>query len=257
MLLLKLLLVPSLVALVTLIGRRWGPSVAGWFAGFPVVAGPILFLVASEQGAGFAAVAAGGALAATGANVAFCLAYAWTGLTRPWWVSLAAGFAAFLVVACLAHAARLPDTAMLAVVVSMIAIGGHLFPRGPAPLPAARPPRSELAVRMLAAGVLVVVVTFFADALGPFFSGILSAPPLIASVLAAFSHAVSGTGFMVRLLQSMVSGFYALATFCWCLTLWLPHRGIGLAFASALACATLVTTGITAFTRRRAAGRRS
>ena len=63
-LLLKLFLVPLLIALVTLAGRRWGPGVAGWLSAFPVVAGPILFFIAVEQGADFAANAAVGTLSA-------------------------------------------------------------------------------------------------------------------------------------------------------------------------------------------------
>ena len=44
MILLKLLLVPLLLAAVTLAGRRWGQSVAGWLGSFPIVAGPILLI---------------------------------------------------------------------------------------------------------------------------------------------------------------------------------------------------------------------
>jgi hypothetical protein len=51
---LKLLLIPSFIGLVSLAGRLWGPTVAGWLAGLPVVAGPILFLLWLEQGAEFA-----------------------------------------------------------------------------------------------------------------------------------------------------------------------------------------------------------
>ncbi|HBF50271.1 MAG TPA: hypothetical protein DDX04_07705, partial [Massilia sp.] len=54
---LKLVLVPLLIYLVTLAGRRWGPSVAGWLSAFPIVAGPILLTLALEQGAPFAASA--------------------------------------------------------------------------------------------------------------------------------------------------------------------------------------------------------
>ena len=43
---LKLILVPALIAGVTLAGRRWGPAVAGWLSAFPVVAGPILLVMA-------------------------------------------------------------------------------------------------------------------------------------------------------------------------------------------------------------------
>lgn len=50
---LKLTLVPLLIYLVTLAGRRWGPAVAGWLA-FPIVAGPTLLTLALEQGLPFA-----------------------------------------------------------------------------------------------------------------------------------------------------------------------------------------------------------
>ena len=74
---LKLALVPLLIWLVTLAGRRWGPAVAGWLSAFPIVAAPILLTLALEQGAPFAAGAAEGTLAAVIATLAFCLAYAW------------------------------------------------------------------------------------------------------------------------------------------------------------------------------------
>jgi hypothetical protein len=38
---LKLLLVPSLIGLVTLAGRRWGPTIAGRLTALPVVSVPI------------------------------------------------------------------------------------------------------------------------------------------------------------------------------------------------------------------------
>ena len=84
MLLLKLLLVPALVLLLTLAGRRWGPSLAGWLAGLPLVAGPTLLFVAVDQGAGFAASAALAALIAVPANLVFMLSFAWAGLRLPW-----------------------------------------------------------------------------------------------------------------------------------------------------------------------------
>ena len=61
-LLLKVLLVPSLIALVTLAGRRWGQRLAGWLGGFPIVAGPVLLVLAIENGNAFAAEAAFAAL---------------------------------------------------------------------------------------------------------------------------------------------------------------------------------------------------
>lgn len=50
MLALKLALVPAFLAALTMAGRMWGPSVAGWLAGLPVVAGPIVLLLALARG---------------------------------------------------------------------------------------------------------------------------------------------------------------------------------------------------------------
>jgi hypothetical protein len=49
LLVLKLVLVPGLVAGVTLGARRWGPAIGGWLTALPLVAGPTLFFLAIEQ----------------------------------------------------------------------------------------------------------------------------------------------------------------------------------------------------------------
>ncbi len=94
MLALKLLLVPLFLLAITLAGKRWGASVAGWLAGFPVVAGPILFFLALERGAHFAEQAAINALAAVVASIAFSVSYAWCSQRRGWLASLVAALSA-------------------------------------------------------------------------------------------------------------------------------------------------------------------
>ncbi len=56
---------------------------AGWLSAFPIVAGPILFALNLEQGAGFAARAAEGTLLAVVAILVFCLVYAWASRAGP------------------------------------------------------------------------------------------------------------------------------------------------------------------------------
>lgn len=236
MLALKILLVPSLIGAVTLVGRRWGPAIAGWVAGFPIVAGPILWLVAIEQGPAFAAITATGALSATIANVFFCLGYAWLAMRFSWWACLLGAYAAFALAAVLLNMFTPSVHVLLVLAFISIPLVGRMFPRNINPLPKAPPPAIELPARMVAAALLVLAVTFFAAQLGPRVSGIFAAPPLLASVLAGFSHPVSGAGFAIRLLQGMVSGFYALATFCFLLALLLPAWGIGASFLASLAC---------------------
>ena len=85
---LKLLVIPGFLLLISLAGKRWGPSVAGWLSGLPVVVGPILFFLAIEQGEAFAAQSAMAALSAMFAMIAFCVTYAQVAQRTGWPLAL-------------------------------------------------------------------------------------------------------------------------------------------------------------------------
>src|SRR5690606_2666494 len=229
-LVLKIFLVPLIIGFITLLGRRFGPTVAGVVAGFPVVAGPLLLFIALEQGVSFAADSAMGVLGVTMGNVAFCLSYAWLATRFPWWLCLAGGYVVFCLVAWGVAHMTLGPAPLFALVIGTIIAGSQLFPRNIDPRPLAPPPKMELPVRMISSAILILLVTYFASQLGPRLSGIVATPPLLASVLAGFSHPVSGAGFAIKLVQGMVSGFYALASFCFALVLLLPALPLALAF---------------------------
>ena len=76
LLVLRLVLVPLLIAAVTLASRRWGYRVGAFVTALPAVAGPTLLFYAIQQGALFAADAARGSLLGLVGVAAFCLAYA-------------------------------------------------------------------------------------------------------------------------------------------------------------------------------------
>ena len=59
---LKITLAPLLITSATLIARRWGPAIGGWFVGLPLTSGPVSLFLALEQGAEFAAASAVNAL---------------------------------------------------------------------------------------------------------------------------------------------------------------------------------------------------
>src|SRR3954468_6730773 len=75
LLLLKLTLAPGLVTATTLAGRRWGPRMAGWLGGLPVVIAPILLAITLEHGREFGSRAAGGALLGLLSLTGFVLTY--------------------------------------------------------------------------------------------------------------------------------------------------------------------------------------
>jgi len=239
LLLLKLALVPSLIALVTLAGRRWGASLAGWLSAFPVVSAPILFFVAVEQGPQFAAQAATATVSAVLCILAFGLPYAWAATRHAWPLAALAGFACyFAAVALLAlWSPGLPLAAAAAALALLSA--PRLYPQAP-PLTAAavRPAsRTDIPLRMIASALLVLLVTHFSARMGPQLSGLFAMFPVMASVLAMFSHHYQGAGFAVLMLRGMVLGYWSFAAFCGVLAMALPRAGIPLAFAAALATA--------------------
>lgn len=243
LLLLKLLLVPALIGAITLAGQRWGPGIAGWLSGFPVVSAPVLLFLALEHGADFTAQAATGTLSAVAVILVFGLSYAWTALRLSWLPALITALLCYGLTVLLID--RLAPSLIAAAVLSGLALlaAPPLFPRPPA-LPASAAPRgTQLWLRMAAGALLVLLVTGFAARLGPRLSGMLAMFPVMASVLAAFSHRQSGAGFAILLLRGTVYGYYAFAVFCLVLALTLPRLGVAGGFGLALGCAGLIQGG--------------
>jgi len=246
----KLILVPALIGAITLAGRRWGPAVAGWLSGFPVVTGPILFFVALEQGPQFASVTAAGALAGGVAWLSFALGYAWAATRVNWLVSLLTGLIAYLVVGLAMILSAPPFVAVAVMVAAAILLAPLLFPRLTQPIGPATSSGAELVARMVAGCLMTVAVTHLSPQLGPKFSGLFAVFPVMGIVLAAFSHRSSGNVFTIRLLRSMVYGFYAFTAFCLTVTLALNTLGTAAGFALALGISLTVHFCMLWFMRR-------
>jgi hypothetical protein len=243
-LLLKLCLIPSLIYLVTLIGRRWGPNAAGWVSALPVVAGPILLTMALEQGSGFVATAAANTLLAVIAVVVFCLAYAWASTRLGIAGSMCAALAAYAAAVAGLQLLELPLLQGFALVLGLLVLAPRLFPRANADgARSARPLSdlpSDLPLRMLAGALLCLTVTYAAAGLGPRLSGFFAMFPVMGTILVGFSHYASGRDYAVNILRGMVKGYYAFATFCIVLSLALREQPVALAFGLAAGAALVV-----------------
>ncbi len=241
MLVLKLTLVPLLIACVTMIGRRWGARIAGMFAAMPVVAGPIAMFLTLEQGLEFGAHAAVGAVAAVAALQVFFLAYAWASRRFAWTGALGCSLIAWGVVAT--AIASLPSRIELAasMAIASLLAAPALMPRpdGRARVPAA-PPRFDLPVRMLAGALLTLLVTAVATRVGEAWSGLLTAFPVITLVLGVFTHQQGGANQVAQLFRGMVFGLYAFCGFFVTLALLLPRGGLAVAFLAAIGVAVMV-----------------
>lgn len=239
-LLLKLTLVPALIAAITLAGRRWGPTVAGWLSAFPVVSGPILLFIAIEQGASFAATSAVGTLSAVLAILAFGICYAWAATRFTWPVSLVAGFAGyFIAVAALNHWTPSVSFSLPAVLIALL-LAPRLYPSQSFSDHKTSAPANDILLRMIAGALLVLSVTHFASRMGPNLSGVFAMFPVMGSVLVVFSHRHSGSTFAIHLLRGMVLGYYAFGAFCAILALTLRSMDVVPAFLVSVGTAVLV-----------------
>lgn len=215
LILLKLLLSPILIAFVTLVGRRWGPGIGGWLMGFPLTSGPVSILLLLEYGRAFAAHAAASTLGGQASVCIFCLTYAvlstWTG----WPLSAAGSVAAFLLSVFLWNAASLSLIPAVAafLVISILVL--RMMPRRDGVHSTAQPPRWDLPARMTAAAVFVLLLTTFADLLGPQVSGLLSPFPLFGVIITSFTHHQQGVAAASQVVRGVAWGSFAFNAFSW------------------------------------------
>jgi multidrug transporter EmrE-like cation transporter len=236
----KVVLAPSFVVGASLVARRFGLRVGGLVGGLPVVAGPILLAYAIAHGRAFAATAAAGTLLGLVSLIAFVVVYARLAGRTSWWLSMLAGWVAFAAVTAVFTAATPPAGVALALAGVAIAAGLTALPRaGNDPQLQARPPSWDLPMRAACALALVLTLTAIAGWLGPQLSGLLAPFPIIATVLATFTHAQRGTDDLLRMQRGMLGGFGAFALFCFTLALALRSVDTGAAFALATALALL------------------
>ncbi len=233
---LKLLLVPASIGLVSLAERRWGPTIAGWLAGLPAVAGPILFLLWLERGAEFARSAAVYSLAAVVPVTAFAVAYAWSSRRWPWPVTAALAYSVWLLFAVTILELHIGFVSATALAAATLVVAPRMFPRQMSIAVMAQPPKFDITVRMLAGVALTLFVTSIASVHGTRSSGIFSMFPVISGILAVSLHQNGGSAAAVAVLRGMATGLGSLAAFCATLVI-IPAVGIGYVFGVATAVA--------------------
>ena len=253
-LLVKLLLAPSFVVGASLTARRFGARIGGLVAGLPVVAGPILLAYALAHGSRFAASSAGGTLLGLVSLIAFVVIYGRLAGHLSWAASMIAGWCAFALATAIFSALTIPPGGGLALALLALVCGLAALPR-PRPRPAApasaSAPGWDLPLRAGCAMALVLTLTAIAGWLGPQLSGLLAPFPIIATVLAIFTHAQRGVDETLGLLRGMVSGFGAFALFCFTLAVSLRTLGTAAGFLLATAVALLTQALVFAATHRR------
>jgi hypothetical protein len=240
-LVLELVVAPALVGAATLAARRFGQRIGGLVSAFPAIVGPVLLVAALDHGAAFTTRAANGTLLGLVALAGFALVYGRAAPRAGWPASLAAAWsvagALGLVVGTFAAG---PPAGLLAAAVSLVA-AARLLPRAPEALPEAPAvPRWDLPLRMGLTALLAVSLTAAANRAGPVAGGMLAALPVLASILAVFTHARYGAAAVGELLRGMLGGMAGFVGFCALVAALAEPAGIAPAFIVATAAALAV-----------------
>jgi hypothetical protein len=246
---LELMLAPALVAAATIVCRWWGPRAGGVVSAFPAVVGPMLLITAQERGAAFAGRAAEGTLVGLVALAGFILCYGRTARRAAWPLSLAAGWAAAAVLGAVVavSARRLPLAGSLAASSGSLLLAYHALPATDGLLAAGLQPRlpgPDLAIRMALTALLIVLLTVAAELRGPLIGGVLAALPVLASVLAVFTHRGHGADEAIVLLRGMAAGMAGFIGFCAAIALLIVPAGTATAFAAASLTAAAAQVGL-------------
>lgn len=213
LLLFKLTVTPVLVGLASLAVRRWGNTIAGIIAGFPLMTAPIAVFLTIEQGSEFAANASVGIIIALIGVSAYAVAFATAAQFTPWPVALMASYLAFFAASWLA---QMVITTLLQAALGAFAaifLTTACLPRNRHALGPSRIPSWEIWMRMFATAAMILLVTTVAAAMGPIWTGIISTVPVIATVMATFTLARWGKDLTFLFLRSMMLSMFSFATF--------------------------------------------
>lgn len=239
---LKLVLAPFLIGGASLAARRWGPAVGGWLVGLPLTSGPVALFVAIEQGIPFAIDVGLAVLAGGFALCAFSIIYAraaTAGLEPLAAVAIAS--LAYVLAAALLGVLELPGLSILAAAVGLTLVATlRLLPAPPGAHPGARPPRWDLAARILVGTTLIVALTTVAPILGPRASGLISTYPVYVTTLTFFAHRQAGPAAVAAMLRGLTFGLFGWLAFWIALLAILPIGRLAAGFGGAIVAALVV-----------------
>jgi len=233
LLLLKIVMPPLLVAAISLVARRWGPTIGGLLMGLPWTSGPVLFFLALDKGTVFAVDACTGIELGVVCVAVFLLAYGVASTFARWPASVVVGAVAFgaSALAMKDIALTLPEAA--AVASASLVFAYLALPRPRAAAVTARVPWWDIPARMLSTAVLVAAILLSAEALGPRLSGIVATYPSMVTVICAFTHRQWGRDAVRRLLRGLALSLLVFVVFFLAVGIAMPAVGLPMSFVIA------------------------
>lgn len=239
----KILTVPMVIVITSLLVKKFGAFVGGIFAGLPLFSGPISFFITLEQGTDFARIAAYNSLIGLIGCAVTALLYAWFAYFGcKWWFALPSAVAGYFGVGYFFHYLPQFSFFVIALACCTFAMGTLLLPRPKLEKYNTTRPHWLIWVQLLFGSLMVYSVTEAAAVLGPQWSGNMSCFPIMIVVIAPFTHFANGVYTMIAVLRGFAAGWLGTSVFACTVMLTVLHYHISFVYilATVLSCASTV-----------------
>lgn len=194
--------------IVTFLQSRQSAKAGGRFMGWPLVTGPIIFIIFLQEGAAFAAKTAHGALLGQISLIAFAWSYALVALRAPWYISIACATVTFIGSVYLVSLIHVPLWLTFVSLILALYLVNKYWPKyQPISTPLSSP-RWELYLRIALVITLVFVLSEFSQTLGPSLTGGFSTYPVIATIMGTFNHKRFGANAAISLHHGLMQRLY-------------------------------------------------
>ncbi len=251
--LIKLILMPLIIAGVTLVSKKWGNSIGGILASLPWVAGPIIMFIAFEQGIDFAANSISGSMVGIMGWFAFCVVYILIGQKYNAFLSVLGGYLVYLLVGTILnpYINNLSVYQWFILSLLVLSIGLRYFPTVKSGIKhSGKKLRFEIPLRMLVITLFVILLTFFAEKMGPNWSGILTPFPIMTAVLGVFTHYTQGIYQVRTIFMGLFTGLFGFTLFLFLQAILMPKFGVFVSFSIGVLLDILITLATKAILSR-------
>lgn len=253
---LPVVLAPSIIVVISLAERRFGPAVAGRLNAIPLSIALAVLGVAADRGARAGADVAEAAAAHVPAQVAFAVAFAGAltkarrGRLMCVVTGLLAATSAFVALSLVI--ARLPTGVAIAAALPALALGRHLLDGAERVAEDRESGAAELLARAVVALIFILAVLTAVRTSGPGLGGAIAAFPALTATLAVMIGRTRGPVAVEHLLAGVVQGLTGYLAFCVALAFTAPGLGLAAAPLAAAACAAAYAASLRGVTLRAA-----
>ena len=229
MLLLKLVLVPVVIFGITTISTRYGSSLAGLLAGFPVISGPILLFLSLQHGTVYGQEAATSMISGVSGVAIYSLIYARAATRWSWFVAIILASILFYSSSFVLTGISIGQFERFAISMIVVVICHQFIPRVTHSV-ALQPIKHELLFRIFAGMLLLLVVTTISHAVDASYSGVLASYPVTAVIIPTSMHATQGKDPAIMFLRSLTCSLFSMIVFFTYLSCQLVSQGIVTSF---------------------------